>query len=320
MAIGAPPNVESDYRLLREGAGMLDVGARGHVRVTGPQAREYLQGQVTNDVLALEPGQGCYAALLNPKGRLLTDMRLLVRESDDVWLDCEEGALEALLENLRMYKIGRDVEVSDVSSERSILALIGPAAADQAGLERPAVEHSSIEVEVGGARVVAVTTALGVDLMTAAKEAGSVRSALADSGVQAVGAEAAEVLRIESGTPRYGVDMTTDNLPGEVGLDRSAVSFTKGCYVGQEPVARMYHRGHPNRHLRGVRLARPASMASSLFYGEREVGSITSACVSPALGPIALAIVRREVEPGATVGVGEGREPAAVVELPFERP
>ena len=114
--------------------------------------------------------------------------------------------------------------------------------------------------------------------------------------------------------------MTEENLPGEAGIVDRAVSFTKGCYVGQEPVARMYHRGHPNRHLRGLLLAAPAEPGTSLWSADSEVGRVTSAGVSPALGPIALAMVRREVAPGDEVVVGAGGTPATVVELPFERP
>jgi tRNA-modifying protein YgfZ len=119
--------------------------------------------------------------------------------------------------------------------------------------------------------------------------------------------------------PRYGNDMTADNLPGELGLETRAVSFTKGCYVGQEPVARMHYKGHPNRHLRGIELPEPAAAGAPLYLGDKEVGAITSSCVSPLRGPIALALVRREVEPGAELDVGDGRLRSRVVELPFER-
>ena len=111
--------------------------------------------------------------------------------------------------------------------------------------------------------------------------------------------------------------MTEDNLPGEMGLEERAVSFTKGCDVGQEPVARMHYRGHPNRHLRGLRLSSPAAPGQPLLNGEREVGALTSACLSPTFGPIGLAIVRREIEPGQEVTVGEAGVPAEVATLPF---
>jgi folate-binding protein YgfZ len=137
-------------------------------------------------------------------------------------------------------------------------------------------------------------------------------------GLEPASLDAAELIRIESGRPRHGLDMSDENLPGELGLEERAISFTKGCYVGQEPVARMHYKGHPNRHLRGLRLTQPAEAGKPLRFEGKKVGAITSAAVSPALGPIALALVRREVAPPQRVDVGGGGD-AAVVELPFRR-
>ena len=127
--------------------------------------------------------------------------------------------------------------------------------------------------------------------------------------------EAAEGVRIESGRPRLGVDMGSNTIPQEAGLNDRAVSFTKGCYVGQETVARLHYRGKPNRHLRGLELSEPVEHGAPIMLGEKEVGTVGSACVSPRLGPIALALVRREAAPGDSVVVGG--VPATVVELPF---
>jgi folate-binding protein YgfZ len=173
---------------------------------------------------------------------------------------------------------------------------------------------------VDASAVVAVRTNLGLDLVLDGEAVEQVRSVLTDRGAVPVGEEAAELLRIESGRPRHGLDMSDDNLPGEVGLEQRAVNFTKGCYVGQEPVARMHYRGHPNRCLRGLRLSEPAAAGSPVFAADgKDVGRLTSACVSPSLGPIALAIIRREVEPRGQVRVGAAGSSAAVVELPFEQ-
>ena len=122
---------------------------------------------------------------------------------------------------------------------------------------------------------------------------------------------------MESGRPRYGVDLDDSVIPQEAGLNDRAVSFTKGCYVGQETVARLFYKGRPNRHLRGLRLSAPAPAGAPLLLGEREVGTLTSSAVSPALGPIGLALVRREAEPGAELRVGDDDVRATVVELPF---
>ena len=125
------------------------------------------------------------------------------------------------------------------------------------------------------------------------------------------------MVRIEAGTPRFGAEMSAETMPAEAGIVERAVSFTKGCYIGQEPVARLHYKGRPNRHLRGLELSAPAAAGASLRLGEKEVGRIGSACVSPARGPIALAIVRREAEPGAELAVGEDGVTARVVDLPF---
>jgi len=128
---------------------------------------------------------------------------------------------------------------------------------------------------------------------------------------------AAEILRVESGRPRFGREMTTATIPQEAGIDERAVSFTKGCYIGQETVARLHYRGKPNRHLRGLRLEAPVAAGDPISLGEREVGAVGTAVLSPALGSIALAVIRREAEPGARVVVGEAGVEAEVVALPF---
>jgi tRNA-modifying protein YgfZ len=128
---------------------------------------------------------------------------------------------------------------------------------------------------------------------------------------------AAEIVRVESGRPRYGIDVDDTTIPQEAGLNSRAVSFTKGCYVGQEPVARMHYKGHPNRHLRGLRLSASTETGVQVVAGGKEVGRVTSTALSPALGPIALALIRREVAPGADVSIGSDGLSATVVELPF---
>lgn len=317
MPTEAPSELESQYRAMREAVGLLDRSDRGKLDVLGADSAEYLQGQVTNDVQSLEPGRGCYAALLSPKGRILGDMRLLVRSPEEIWLDTEASSLATVRSNLTMYKIGRRVEIRDATEERSILSLIGPGAREAAAADPPEAEHAFVESEIAGTPVLVATTDVGVDLLLATAAKKPVTIALAERGALAVTEEAAEVIRVERGRPRYGVDMSEDNLPGEMAIEERAVSFTKGCYVGQEPVARMHYRGHPNRHLRGLSLSSPAAPGQPLVSGERDVGTLTSACLSPTFGPIGLATVRREVEPGQEVAVGEAGLPAEVVALPF---
>ncbi|HZC14806.1 MAG TPA: glycine cleavage T C-terminal barrel domain-containing protein, partial [Thermoleophilaceae bacterium] len=211
---------------------------------------------------------------------------------------------------IAMYSIGREVTHEDLTSSHAILSLVGPAAAHALDATPPPEEHAWVEGEHGKY----VRTDLGVDVICPAADADGVREAL---GVDTVSAEAAECLRIESGRPRQGLDMGADTIPQEAGLNERAVSFTKGCYVGQETVARLHYKGKPNRHLRGLRLAEPASHGDPVQLGERTVGGVGSACVSPRHGPIALALLRREAAPGEVVSVGAEAVSAEVVELPF---
>src|SRR3954469_2731744 len=225
----------TEYERLRESVGLLDRSARGKLRLSGGEAADYLQGQVTNDVVALSPGAGLYAALLNHKGKMLADMRVL-RGEDFIWIDTEPEALPVLVRNVSMYSIGRDVSHEDVTAQYSILSLIGPEARSRLDDPPPAEEHAFTEGEHG----LYVATDLGVDVICPATDAAAVRDAL---GVEAVSDEAAECLRIESGRPRFLYDVGTDTIPQEAGLNERAASFTEGCYVGQEPVARLPYQG-----------------------------------------------------------------------------
>jgi folate-binding protein YgfZ len=322
MPTEALPELDAQYRALREEAGMLDRSGRGKLLVRGADAAEFLQGQLTNDVEALEPGSGCYAALLDRKGHMRADMRVLHLESADtdeggVWIDTEPETTEALRSHLDMYKIGREVELDDESEDWAILSLIGPAAYDVAGTGPLSPEYAQREYQRDGVEVLAVGTDLGVDLIVRSESAEQLREALLASGVAAVSEEAAEIVRVESGRPRFGREMTSATIPAEAGIDERAVSFTKGCYIGQETVARLHYKGKPNRHLRGLRLSAPASAGEELNLGGKTVGEIGTACISPAHGPIALAVVRREAEPGDTVEVAQNGVTATLADLPF---
>ncbi len=309
--------IDAQYRQLREECGLLDRSERGKLVVSGPEAAEYLQGQLTNDTEAIEPGDGVYAALLDRKGHMQGDMRVLrPGEGPELWLDTEPEAIEAVRRHLAMYKIGREVEVTDVGEERAILSLIGPRAVEVAG-SAPLPENACEEVTLGGARCLAVGTTDGIDVFAPAAERNRVWEALLAAGAAEVSPEAAEILRIESGRPRFGAEMGTETMPAEAGIVEQAVSFTKGCYIGQETVARLHYKGKPNRHLRGLKLSAPARPGESLRLGEKEVGRLGSAAVSPAFGPIGMAILRREAEPGATLAVGEDGVTGEVVALPF---
>ena len=312
----AAVELDAQYRQLREECGLLDRSERGKLIVSGGEAADYLQGQLTNDVEALAPGEGQYAALLDRKGHMQADMRVLRLSPDEIWIDTEAEALAAALRHLEMYKIGREVAIADVGAERAILSLIGPRSVEIAGTAA-LPEYANEATTAHGVECLAVGTANGIDLIAKLAEAERLREALLKAGAVAVNPEAEEIVRIEAGTPRFGAEMGTETMPAEAGIVERAVSFTKGCYIGQEPVARLHYKGRPNRHLRGLQLSAPAAPGSSLRLGEKEVGRIGSAGISPARGPIGLAIVRREAEPEAELVVGEDGVTARVIDLPF---
>jgi folate-binding protein YgfZ len=316
MAEAVTVELDAQYRQLREECGLLDRSGRGKLLLTGSETAEYLQGQLTNDVEGLEAGEGCYAALLDRKGHMQADMRVLRLTEDEVWIDVEPETLPAVRRHLEMYKIGREVEVEDVTAERALLSLVGPRSAGLAGAP-PLPEYASETISVGGTECLAVGTAGGIDLIAVAGEAERLRRALVESGAVEVGPEAMEILRIEAGTPRFGAEMDGGTMPAEAGIVEKAVDFEKGCYIGQETVARLHYRGKPNRHLRGLRLSAPVPAGTALALGDREAGRVGGSCVSPLHGPIALAILRREAEPGSELAVGEDGVTARVVDLPF---
>jgi folate-binding protein YgfZ len=310
----------TDYRTITEACGLVDRSERGKLALTGADARSFLQGQVTNDVEGLPDGAGCYAAFLTPKGKMLGDLRILAA-GDELLLDTERVALQGLFNMIRRFSIGYDVQLHKRTLECGLLSLVGPDAAAVADAgPLPADEHAHVVVDVPGIGVAAraIRTDVGVDLLCAAEDVAALRAALEDAGAVAVSEAAVECLRIEHGRPRYGIDLDDSVIPQEAGLNERAVSFTKGCYVGQETVARLYYRGKPNRQLRGLRLSAPASPGDELSFDGRVVGRVASVAESPRFGPIALALVRREAPPGSVVTVGDGRELAGeVTELPL---
>jgi tRNA-modifying protein YgfZ len=296
--------------------GLLDQSERGKLALTGAERKTFLNGQVTNDVEALEPGQGCYAAFLTPKGKMLGDLRILDvgPPAEELLLDTERVSLQALFGLVRRFSIGHAVELHKRTVECGLLSLVGPQARDVAGAAGlPATEHSHVEDRLAGRPVRLIATEAGVDVLCAAGDTEAVATALRAAGAEPISAEQAEVLRVERGRPRYGVDLDDSVIPQEAGLNERAVSFTKGCYVGQETVARLFYRGRPNRHLRGIRLAGPAAAGTPLTLAGKEIGRVSSPVSSPRLGPVALALVRREAPPGTTLDDG-----STVVELPFD--
>ncbi|MGZ4273124.1 MAG: CAF17-like 4Fe-4S cluster assembly/insertion protein YgfZ [Solirubrobacteraceae bacterium] len=308
---------DSEYRAVTQACGLVDRSERGKLALTGPDAKTFLQGQVSNDVEALEPGSGCYTAFLTPKGKMLGDIRIL-NAGDELLLDTERVALQELFNMIRRFSVGYTLELHKRTLQRGLLSLLGPDAAEVAGAEQLGeAEDSNTALDVDGFATRAIRTEVGIDLLCDAQDTDALIAALTSRGAQPVSEAVAECVRIERGRPRYGVDLDDSVIPQEAGLNQRAVSFTKGCYVGQETVARLYYRGKPNRHLRGLRLAAPAQTGDEIVFADKVVGRLASVAESPALGPIALALVRREAAAGSDVVVGADQIGAVVVELPF---
>ncbi len=308
---------DAEYRAVTESCGLVDRSERGKLALTGADAKTFLQGQVSNDVEALLPGTGCYAAFLTPKGKMLGDVRIL-DAGDEILLDTERVALQELFNMVRRFSVGYAVELHKRTLERGLLSLLGPEAEAVAGVaELGAAEDAHAPASIEGIAARAIRTDAGIDLLCDAEDTPALTAALTARGAVLVSEAVADCVRVEHGRPRYGVDLDDSVIPQEADLNDRAVSFTKGCYVGQETVARLFYRGKPNRQLRGLRLSAPAQSGAEITFGDRVVGRLTSVAESPSLGPIALALVRREAPPGSDVVVGADQVDAVVVELPF---
>lgn len=302
----------SDYELLTAACGLFDRSERGKLALTGSGAKEFLQGQISNDVEALVAGTGCYAAFLTPKGKMLGDLRVLATDSE-LLLDTERVALQELFNMIRRFSIGYDVQLHKRTLERGLVSLIGPAAGDVID-DVPGEEHGHRVVAIDGVEARGIRTDVGIDVLCDAQDTAALKRAL---GLTAVSEDAVECVRIERGQPRYGIDLDDTVIPQEAGLNERAVSFTKGCYVGQETVARLFYRGKPNRQLRGLRLSAAAPAGAALTSDDRSIGQLTSVTCSPTFGWIGLGLVRREAPPGTIVAVATDGVTAEVVELPF---
>jgi tRNA-modifying protein YgfZ len=313
---------DGGYRAAREGAALVDLQERGVLEATGPLRQKFLQGMLSNDVAGLRSGQGCRAALLDVKGHVQSLMRVLVT-TDAVLLEMPRARLALVLGVLDHHKVAAPVRFKVTAS--AVLGLIGPAARDvllQAGATVPvlaAEEHRA--VEVAGKPALAVSAgdlpASGIVLHVMAEDRGAVAASLTRAGAPVLDRNALDALRIEEGRAWFGPDVTDENLLHEMGRVAEHVSFSKGCYVGQEVVARLDARGgNVNKALRGLRLEAVVTTGTPLRAGDKEVGRITTVAMSPRLGPIALAFVHRShLEPGTVVDAGGVR--GTVASLPL---
>jgi folate-binding protein YgfZ len=281
--------------------------ATGVVALTGDDAAEFLQGQVTNDIQALAAGQGAYAALLSPKGQMRADMRVL-NTGAGLLLLADANLMPVIRKMIDTFRVGYRFDIDDRGDRLELISLAGPRAHEllAAALGDAAVpgtgENDNVEAREG---LLAVTTLLGVDMLGPPDALASAERALIEAGAKPAGAAALELARVERGVPRFGAEIGDQTIPEEAGLNDRAVSFTKGCYVGQETVARLHYKGKPNRRLRGLALDDVVVPGTPVTAADgRELGNIGSVAVSPEHGVLALAILRREAEPGDAVDAG----------------
>ena len=325
-----------EVRAAREGVAILDRNDRGLLTVAGPDATRFLQGMVTNDVEGLKPGQGNYACHLNVQGQIQADFHLYAM-ADHFLLDVDASRTHALAEALNKYIIADQVEIANMGEQLQALSLIGPSSAAllidlgaaTTSLHGSDYQHSSIELN--GATTVIVRLdeigGPGFRLICTHQNAPTIWDALlsaqGDNRPVPIGHAALNVLRTEAGIPWTGAELTDSTLPPEARIERSAVSYDKGCYIGQEIIERIRSRGNVNRLLCGLVLDKAEAsnlptIGAPLTVEEKSVGTITTAVHSPTLGRnIALGYLRREhSQPGTVVDIGPDMT-AAVSELPF---
>ncbi len=307
-------SVAAEYEALHSRAALFDRSHRGRVRVSGERAAEMVAGLVTNDVAGLAPGQGCYAAALTAKGKIVADVRVFVEEGS-VLVDAPPRAAESWAGMVRKFVNPRVAPHSDESARLRDLGVFGPNArhvvAALTGVQAPALTalapYAHLTVEVGGAALlIASIPDLGIEgfeLIVPAERFDALWEGAVESGATPAGLEAWEIARVEAGRPEWGIDIDDTTIPQEANFDElHAISYTKGCYVGQETVARVHFRGHVNRHLQGLRTAGvdPVPRGATLHDAAgAQVGEVRSAVRSPLLGGIGLAMIRREVAIGS---------------------
>ena len=304
---GAAPDEE--YRAGREAAGVVTLG-RGTLDVSGPKRQDFLHAMLSNDVNGRRPGEGCRAASMSAKGSLLAFVRVLV-DTSVVVLETEKERLEPVLHTLERHKVGAPVRFA--TRPVSVLGLLGPRAgevlkaAGASSLPEGMDSHHEARVGEQPVRLVRASDLPGDGFVLHAQpeQADAVRQTLEAHGAAAIGREALDALRVEALCPWYGTDVTEDNLLHETGLLNVLHSSSKGCYVGQEVIARLEGRGgNVNKALRGLRLGAPATPGTPVTAGGKEAGWLTTCAVSPRLGPIAMGYVHRShFAPGSEVEV-----------------
>jgi folate-binding protein YgfZ len=326
--------VATEYAAFRTGAALVDRSHRARMVFEGDKRAETLTGLVTNDVASLAPGAGLYAAALTPRGKIIADIRVFARDLD-LLVDVPVRAAAGWLAMIRKFVNPRATRYADRSEALADIGVFGPQSrrltAALTGISAETLGTLAAYAHTTGAFgdhsvMVARVPDIGIEgyeIIVPAESRGRVWHRGIELGAVPSGLDAWEIARIEAGRPEWGIDIDESTIPQEANLDDlHAISYTKGCYTGQETVARVHFRGHVNRHLRGLLFAADVSIPSGaqlIDDADKSVGDVRSAAVSPRLGGVAIAMVRREVAIGATVRVrwDAGETLATVVELPF---
>ncbi len=334
IAVRAYGDPVDEYASLRDGAMLVDRSHRQRLTFTGARAADVLAGMVTNDVLGLTPGQGCYAAALTPKGRIVADLRILALGPERLLVETSARAAQGWLEMVRKYVNPRLAVYADISESTRQIGLYGTHAArlvaTVTGIDSETIaalvpyghvplggtaDHPALVMRVPDVRLD------GFEIIGDEATLLRIWTEAAIGGATPTGLDAYEIARIEAGRPEWGLDIDDNTIPQEANLDElHAVSYTKGCYTGQEVVARVHFRGHVNRHLRGLRSEQPLPVGAELVDATgKVVGDVRSSVRSPRLGHIGLGMVRREVDMGGSVVVRAPgtMAPATVLALPF---
>lgn len=304
----------NQYRAATAGAALFDVSDRALIEVTGRDRATFLHNFCTNDIKQLRPGAGCEAFLTNVKGRILGHMLVFAEESS-LWIDSDSGTQSSLLQHLDRYIITEDVQLHDRTSQFSQFLMTGHRALEAVATalgfvasQPPLCGLCGMTVHVGfGLRRVPLSTASGFLMSVESAAKSDTVNRLHSERIDISDHDVLDVLRIEAVWPRYGVDITDEHLAQEAGRTAQAISFTKGCYLGQEPIARLDALGHTNRELRGIRFELPGEIAAGTVVldaaGSQEVGKISSVAVHPLTNyTIALAMLKTAANaPGTRV-------------------
>lgn len=321
-----------EYEGARHGVGLAHRSQRALVRVSGSDRYKFLQALLTNDVSGLAVGEGQQSLFLDNKGHVRGVLDLWA-EDDSIMVGCDVGFAESVLPDLERYVLAADVSIEDRRGHDTVIAVHGTGSEDsvpRTGIGMPGESaRAHVTGKIAGAQVRLARTpnlgTVGVEVHVPAEAVDDVWAALEeavrDSVPVYVGWNVAEVLRVEAGITAFGHEISGEQFPQEARLE-AAIDYEKGCYLGQETVARIHYRGQVNRVLSGLRAKSPLTVGAKLISSDQEVGQVTSSVVSPRIGPIALGYVRRqESEVGAALNVrAEGKDlgTARVVSLPFD--